>query len=379
MAYFCPACGAPVSPGSLYCHKCGALIPLDAEFSVLSTEQAGNAEEVPAKPVPEFPELPGSSSAAPEQHAKTSPAAESAPDILFPSAGEGSEGEPYVLSSDAAEPAHTGRTPFGVIVSMLLMTSAIGILAWGIYSRDRAVSAPSAAGPSADPSAMPTYEPAPDARAYEANEQRETPEPTPSETPVSFQREGTLSFDDLGIACTSLVNEEYLCPAVFSDGANELTWGKLTFTSYQRTPVDASDLQFGAQNDMNLTGYDRCVLTAQVIFDDPGAVDRNISLRRMMADYYDAVDNEDSFEDGTDSYGDPYTRFIAGDASGNYYVYCWDNSQWNTWEDYVEFTETITVFAPSGFDGVVHGFVNPAMNDLSDPHDAGDVVAFRFN
>ena len=359
MANYCPFCGSAVDPQARFCGKCGKEILQEPVQNVSPSEAHGPWEEISLPPLPAYPDIPVIN------------------DLPFPNIPEGIAVPPpnqmglnYAVPirnalNTAVSAVHRAVQPQmnqpekkkGSILPILLLAGGICLAVWFFFLKPKEPTVYSP-GSGTQPS-LPVQSAIP-------------------ETPVPSVSQGTTGFEQLGLAADAQVNTDYRYPAIFTDGDSETVYGTVRFTNYTRSPVDQAQLDFGRENQMDLTGYDLCVLESAVTFDGSEARDRNLSIRRMMTNYYDVYTYDDSFEAFTDSYGEEYTRFTVNYNGQERYIYLWDSNEWRLLDNGAQYTESITFLIPGGYDGVVHGFVNPKRNGFEELGNPEDVVAFRL-
>jgi len=403
MANFCPQCGSPTNPKHAFCENCGAkLIILEEPESVQEIKPeppvsepsvTGTTDHYVSTDFPDTPEYPGvepevsqddfviprpgaagnSEPVSPAPVQKPNPFIQptgGTPSSVIPPAGNTSSVIP-----PAAGPARTsGRNLIPVILGL------IALLAVALFFLIRKPEEP-------DPAAVSTPEPTPFAvktpdvqipTAPAITEQTAVPEPVPTQPAVTDVPQGMPYFIRYDIPCDASVNEDYRYPGIYDDGTDETAYGTLTFLSYISIPADEDLIEDGKENGFELEGYDLRSLSSQIDFTQEDASDRGVLITRYIGDYYDQDLLNDTYKTLTDNDGKDYYRYEIEHDGKRQYVYYYVVSEWKDWETYLEYTETDYFLVPSGYDGVIRGFVNPKSEDPSVDNEPENNFLFRI-
>lgn len=390
MANFCPQCGSPTNPKNSFCENCGAkLIIIEEPKSTQEikpdtpvSEPVSAPEEYISTDLPETPEYPSDTPAAPQDDfviprpgaagnsGPVSPQPAQKPNpFIQPTGGNLSSEIPPVGNPSSVIPPASGpvRTSGKSLIPVIL--GLIALLAVALFFLMRKPKQPA-------PVTVSTPEPTPVTIT--------TPDITiptapsiaaPAETDVP---QGLPDFIRYDIPCDAVVNEDYKYPGIYDDGTDETAYGTLTFLSYVSSPVSDDVKEFGTKNGMDLEGYDLRALSSQIDFTQSDARDRGVLVTRYIGDYYDQALLNDTYETLPDTDGDEYYRYEIEHDGKRQYVYYYVVSEWNDWNTYLEYTETDYFLVPSDYDGVVRGFVNPLSEDPSIDNSPENTFLFRI-
>ncbi|MBO6165385.1 MAG: hypothetical protein J6O17_03320 [Eubacterium sp.] len=164
----------------------------------------------------------------------------------------------------------------------------------------------------------------------------------------------TPGFEKYGIKINMKKNEYYEFSTSTNDDPSVYATAKCALTEYENTPVDDELLEFGKENDMDLTGYVKKYLHYEIIFDAPEFDNNGFNYSLWVDDYYSTDLANETYESRTDSYGENYGTFkvmVNGEEKSIYYWIEWNHQQEDHWYSRPE----VMILAPEGYDGVVSG------------------------
>lgn len=386
MAYFCTQCGSKVNPQKSFCENCGAKL-------ILPEEAAPAAEVRPQVPadepetdnyidvdVPETPEYPSVNMTAPQDDVIIPPPqAASGPAPVTPMTPPVQNPKPFIqpTAGTSVIPPNAKTMKSGKsLLSVILGLAAVLVIAAAVLflrkPKEPEISAPAVQTPE-------TAQPEPTAFAVKTPDiQLPSIEPEPSSAPADIQQ-GLPYFARYNIPCDAAVNEDYNYPGIYDDGSKETAYGTLTFLNYITIPADEELIADGKENGMELEGYDLGSLSAQIDFTQSDANERGVLVTRYIGDYYDQDLLNDTYEKLTDTDGEDYYRYEVDNNGKRQYVYYYVQSEWKDWETYLEYTETDYFLFPSGYDGIIRGYVNPNCEDPSIDNEPENNFLFRLN
>jgi len=351
MSNFCTQCGKPLNPQDMFCQNCGKRILPSQENEPQTVAAPASQPAVPASdPIMQ-------NHAADQPQVYVNPAAASQPNQ--------NPSQPVQPQTHTAMPdspsAPKKKGNIGLTVGLCI--AALAVMAAGFWLTRRPTPEPVVSVP-------PTVEPLPTALPTLPPIQ-----PAPAETDVP---QGIGDFAAFGISCDTVLNREYKYPGVYDDGGTEIPYGSLFFTDYTVEPLTEEILDYGSENGMDLAGYEKKTLSSKISFYQEDAYDRGVVITRYMTDYYDLNCLEDSGESFEDSYGETYFRYEIDDNGTKKYVYYFIESDWEDTENLVEYSETAIFLAPAGYDGLVRGYLNPNLDDVTEGKAGEDYFLFRM-
>lgn len=171
------------------------------------------------------------------------------------------------------------------------------------------------------------------------------------------------------------------------------TVGRLFLSNYRIFPSD--------ETHQALEGYEWRTLDMEIEFSDSNCKKYGTSVSQCMENYYCVEDWDQSHQDLTDtpwaylkkkvSWGNCYTASFHGE---DYPIFAGGEKQkWSSWktrvnptdgtpESVITYTATFCVCVPVGYDGVVVGFMDSALDWGGDTHiydiDRENVLLFRM-
>ena len=363
MANFCPQCGNPTDADSLFCKNCGTKLRVTQPDTPEQPAYTEPSQQVPVEPAQNTASQVSAPKPAPQQvpPAYTQPS-QQAP---IPPASETSWSAP---AQNTGKPASGTRSRLPLIIGV---AAAVVILLFVVpnFFKQKAPQEPIETPPpvsTPEPELIVTDTPLPTAEPVPA-----TPEPTDVPQDIA-------DFLRYNIPADCVLNQPYRCPAVYGGDSKELVYGTLTFLEYESTPVTDEIIRFGNENNMDLRGYDRRILKAKVVFDDDQIEERGAIIRRFYTDYYDINQVDNSHETLTDSYEENYYRFLITYNGEPTYAYMYTDGEWSESGAITEFNDTTTLLVPSGYDGVVRGFVSPLIDDVTVDNSPDAIFLFRM-
>ena len=342
MSNFCTTCGKPLNPQDAFCQNCGARItPSNEAIAKTPDEPQTTVSPTPQEPVP-------ASSDQPQVY-------------VNPNASQPASSTPVQSQAVSGKPVQTAAKKGSVALTIGLVAAAIAVMAAGLFLTRKPAPEPVIHTPIAEPTApvLPSLPPI-----------------QPAETDLP---QGTGDFAQYGISCDASLNTEYQYPAIYDDDGTDIPYGELFFTEYEAEPVSSEILAYGTENDMDLSGYEKKTLSSRITFHQSDASDRGVVITRYTTDYYDLNCLSDTGESFEDSYGETYYRYEIEYNDSTEYVYFFIDSQWDDQDSYIEYTETATFLIPAGYDGVIRGYLNPSVEEVTDGEANRDYFLFRLN
>lgn len=330
MSNFCTNCGKPLNPQDTFCQNCGARINLSNE---------------PAAPAPSEPETVVS----PTPRAPDQPQVYVNPNAAQP-ASKTAAAPQFIAPKKKASTGTKGN----IALTIGLVAAAIAVMALGLFLTRKPASEPSViTEPIAEPTAptLPTLPPI---------------QPVETDAPQ-------------GIICDAVLHEEYQYPAIYDDEGTDIPYGILQFTEYESEPVSSVIIDYGLENDMDLSGYEKKELSSKITFPQSDANERGVIITRYTTDYYDLNSLTNTGESFEDSYGETYYRYEVEYNDKSQYIYFFIDSEWDDEDSNLEYSETATFLVPGGYDGVIRGYLNPNVEDVTDGKANQDYFLFRLD
>ncbi|MBE6605754.1 MAG: hypothetical protein E7635_01775 [Ruminococcaceae bacterium] len=183
----------------------------------------------------------------------------------------------------------------------------------------------------------------------------------------------TPDFEAYGIKADLKVGSTYDYRTLNGNGS-QTTVGKTTVSSYDI--IDSDDIRQARE------GYKWHVVTFDTLFSDPVATQTGANIDYCYSNYYDIK----GFADSADHSDEVLSAFTVNYNGKEEKVYL---GQAGSFEDNgngtFTFTFTISVHAPVGYDGVVVGLNNSAIDArrsgkyLNEVYSEGDFLLFRLN
>jgi len=371
MANFCPKCGSPADPNGLFCQNCGQkLMPLQ------DTEQPADFDASELPPYPEIPVYPDPPARIPDSYIPADPLAKgihntSAVASVTKPAPLQSSAAPVRSKAPASNFSRKSNVPliFGIAAVLVLLLFVVpGFLKNKKPKPEYEVYTPTAA---------------PDSKLADTEPVLHSGEEALPESELTIAEatdipQDLADFLRYNIPCDCVLNQEYPCPAIYDDGSREVVYGDLTFLKYESTPVTDEMIRFGSENNMDLNGYDKRILKSQVVFTQSDLRSRGAIVRQFFTDYYDIDQVDNSYETLTDSYGENYYRFQVTVNGSPVYAYLYTDGGWTDMESHMEYSDTSTLLVPSGYDGIVRGYVSPNVDDVKISSSPNDMFLFRM-
>ena len=164
----------------------------------------------------------------------------------------------------------------------------------------------------------------------------------------------TPGFEKYGLKTDMKLNEYYEFTTTTSDDPSISATAKCALVSYENSTLDDETIEFGKENDMDLTGYVKKYLHYEIIFDAPEFDEKGFNYSLWVDDYYSTDLADQTYESRTDSYGEDYGTYkimFNGEEKSIYYWIQWNHEREDHWYSRPE----VMILAPEGYDGVVSG------------------------
>ena len=208
--------------------------------------------------------------------------------------------------------------------------------------------------------------------------ERDTEDGTTEQTTVA---DGTPDFEKYQMDCSCMLNVEYSFRTCTSQTPVQYANAKVTFTEYSKEKVGQDTIEFGRQNGIDLTGYEKKVLKYRVDFDDEVFETYGYDYIWEVNDYYDVDLLDDTFVRMTDTTGASFYKIrfrIDGKETDGYF---WTTVEKLTKDGHVSVEEAFYVFVPSGYDGIVIGPGNRMVSGdhIYDFYKVEDFCFFRLD
>ena len=128
----------------------------------------------------------------------------------------------------------------------------------------------------------------------------------------------------------------------------------MEWTEYKSEAVSQEIIDFGKENNMKLSGYERKAVTLEIDFEASDVYDKNgADVQAWIDDWYNVDLFADSVERLTDSYDSTYYRGKIEVGGKKKWIYIWYD--YNLQKNKRHATMTFTALVPAGYDGVVVG------------------------
>ncbi|MCR4837454.1 MAG: hypothetical protein K5897_00800 [Eubacterium sp.] len=187
---------------------------------------------------------------------------------------------------------------------------------------------------------------------YDATE--EVQAATEKKTEKKTEAKQDTSFKDYGMKTNLEQNKKKTittCPANDKSLAVKAT---VEWTEYQSEAVSQEIIDFGKENNMKLSGYERKAVTLEIDFEASDVYDKNgADLQAWIDDWYNVDLFADSVERLTDSYDSTYYRGKIEVGGKKKWVYIWYD--YSLQKNKRHATMKFTALVPAGYDGVVVG------------------------
>jgi|GEM_PF-2253358 hypothetical protein len=311
MARFCTHCGRPVREGDLFCESCGTRL------------NTASAAETPRETPPVG------------QYAPPYPPAMPTPE----------------------EPKKKKHGWIIALIAALVLAAAAAIV---LFVTPGFLKAKDDAKKTEDSeTVLETKEPE-ETKKSKKKKNKETETETESETESETEPlpDSVSDFEKYGIKFDLEVGKPVDYTTCCYDDESIITTGTLTVRSYTRSPITDAIIEFGEENDIYFGGYEQLTVSFDLSFDDENVIEYGISPIGRFEDYYNIDLLDDTAETFTDSYGETYTRYEIEYEGERQYVYIWNYSDHETEENHVDLHIQRTYLVPSGYDGVVVGFMD---------------------
>ena len=167
-------------------------------------------------------------------------------------------------------------------------------------------------------------------------------------------KEEKKSFQDYGIKMTLEQGKTKTIPTCTWDDRSQKIKATVKFDKYTSEAASQEIINFGKDNNMDLTGYERKQVVLEIDFEKSEAFEKNgAALLPWICDWYN-IDLYNSTEEKlTDSYDTEYYRAQVKVNGKKKYVYIWHSFDFQHKNYHMQ--ETFTALVPAGYDGIVVG------------------------